>query len=215
MRRRRAPDCTLRAAPLQAAACHTCITCPPATKPRFTAKVGLNAANGVQTSWVASFLPDGSAKTLGLAAYNTLGQIGAPRGPHRGGGCAARPSCCVAPPACLHRCSKSACEAPPCPPPPQAALLGRWPLARCGSAPAATRRRWAWSAAASRRLRPWCWCSARAGRAAARGRARQALAVLGRVPLSHAARMTLAMTRVRRSRTKSSARGACDVGGLP
>jgi hypothetical protein len=37
---------------------------------------GLNGANGVQTSWVAAFL-EGPDKAVGLAAYNTLGQLGA------------------------------------------------------------------------------------------------------------------------------------------
>lgn len=40
-----------------------------------TPQVGLNGANGVQTSWVASFL-EGPQKTVGLAVYNTLGQAG-------------------------------------------------------------------------------------------------------------------------------------------
>ena len=38
-------------------------------------QVGVNGANGVQTAWVASFL-DGPDKALGLAAYNTFGQVG-------------------------------------------------------------------------------------------------------------------------------------------
>jgi hypothetical protein len=53
-----------------------CVSSQLITRPlSIPSKVGLNGANGVQTSWIASFL-EGPDKTVGLAAYNTLGQIG-------------------------------------------------------------------------------------------------------------------------------------------
>jgi hypothetical protein len=66
----------------------------PAPLPR---QVGVNGANGVQTAWVASFL-EGPDKALGLAAYNTFGQLGAAG---TGGGSAAGGLPVSAPPRCL------------------------------------------------------------------------------------------------------------------
>jgi hypothetical protein len=45
------------------------------------AHVGVNGANGLQTGLVAGCLPPGDAKALGLAAYNTIGCLGAFLGP--------------------------------------------------------------------------------------------------------------------------------------
>ncbi|GBF97670.1 hypothetical protein Rsub_09728 [Raphidocelis subcapitata] len=46
------------------------------------AHVGLNAANGVQTSWVSSFFGSPEERAVGLAAYNTVAQIGGFLGPY-------------------------------------------------------------------------------------------------------------------------------------